>query len=83
MQIKADVMNREIAVLETAEAGTLGLVLLCGKAMGEIDDLAAAAKNAAKRSKTFVPDAKRASVYASLMERYCRIYPALRTIYEK
>lgn len=82
MQIKADVMNREIATLETSEAGTLGLVLLCGKAMGEIDDLASAAKGSAKRLKTFVPDPKRASVYASLMERYNRVYPALRTVYE-
>ena len=83
MQIKADVMNREIAVLETSEAGTLALALLCAKAMGEIDDLAAAARSAAKRSKVFVPDPKRAEIYASLMKRYRRIYPALRTIYEK
>jgi len=83
MQIKADVMNREIAVLETSEAGTLALALLCGKAMGEIDDLAAAARSAAKRSKVFVPDPNRTGIYASLMKRYRRVYPALRTIYEK
>jgi xylulokinase len=83
MQIKADVMNREIAVLETSEAGALALALLCGKAMGEIDDLAAAARSAAKRSKVFVPDPKRTSIYASLMKRYRKVYPALRTIYEK
>jgi xylulokinase len=83
MQLKADVMNREIAVLETSEAGTFGLVLLCAKAMGEIDDLAAAARSAARRAKVFVPDPKRASIYAALMKRYRRVYPALQTIYEK
>ena len=83
MQIKADVMNREIAVLETSEAGTLALALLCAKAMGEIDNLADAARSAAKRSKVFVPDPKRAEIYVSLMKRYRRVYPALRTIYEK
>ena len=83
MQIKADVMNREIAVLETSEAGTLALALLCAKAMGEIDDLAAAARSAAKRSKVFVPDPNCAAAYASLMKRYRRMYPALRTINEK
>jgi xylulokinase len=83
MQIKADVMNREIALLETSEAGTLALALLCAKAMGEIDDLAVAARSAAKQSKVFVPDPNRVSIYASLMKRYRRIYPALRTIDEK
>jgi xylulokinase len=83
MQIKADVMNREIAVLETSEAGTLALALLCGKAMGEIDDLAVAARSAAKRSKVFDPNPNRAGIYASLMKRYRRVYPAVRTIYKK
>ena len=83
MQIKADVMDREIAVLETSEAGALALALLCAKAMEEIDDLAAAARNAAKRSKVFVPDPNRARAYAALMKRYRRAYPALQAIYEK
>ena len=81
MQIKADVMHREVAVLETSEAGTLALALLCGKAMGEIDNLAEASRSAAKRSKVFVPDSAQTDVYAALMKRYRRVYPALRTIY--
>jgi xylulokinase len=83
MQIKADVMNRNIAVLETAEAGTLGLILLCAKAMGEIDDLASTARKIAKRSRTFIPNPKHVPIYASLMERYRRVYPALRMVYKK
>jgi xylulokinase len=83
MQIKADVMNREIDVLETSEAGTLGLILLCSQAMGEIDDLAVAARRIAKRSRTFVPNPENVRIYASLMERYSRVYPALRTVCEK
>ena len=83
MQIKADVMNREVAVLETSEAGTLGLILLCSKAMGEIDDLATTARKIARRSRTFIPNPKYVPVYTTLLERYRRMYPALRTVYKK
>ena len=81
MQIKADVMSREISILATPESGTVALALLCARAMGDVDDLAAAARSAAKTVRTYVPNPALADRYASLMERYCRIYPAVRTIY--
>jgi len=81
MQTKADIMNRDISILATPEAGTVGLALLCAYATGDIDDIVTAARNAAKKTKTYQPNPKYVPIYASMMERYCRIYPAMRSIY--
>jgi xylulokinase len=82
MQIKADIMNREISVLETSEAGTAALALLSAHAVGDIGDIASSAKAAAKRSAVFKPDPERARVYARNMQRYRRAYSAIRSIYK-
>lgn len=83
MQIKADVMNRDVHTLQVNETGTLGLALLCAYAQGDIPDLAAAARAAAAQAKTYTPDSKHAQIYAERMRQYRRIYPALQDIYQK
>jgi xylulokinase len=83
MQIKADIMNRPVDTLASAETGTVGLALLCAYAQGDITDLAAAAKRAAIKGRTFLPDPVNVRIYAEKLRRYKRIYPALKTIYEK
>ena len=81
MQIKADIMDRPVHTLEVNETGTMGLALLCAYALGDIPDLADAARNAAHRSNTFYPDKARAAAYAGRMQHYRRIYPAIKSIY--
>lgn len=83
MQIKADIMNLPIETLTTVEAGTIGLALLCAYAVGDIDDLGKAAKLAAVRAARFTPDVVRAAFYATRMEQYRRIYPAMQTVFGK
>ncbi len=83
MQIKADVMNLPIETLTTVEAGTIGLALLCAYAMGDIRDLAQAAKNAAVRATRFTPDPAKAAFYKARMDQYRRVYPAMRTVFGK
>jgi xylulokinase len=75
MQIKADVMNQRIDVLETWETGTVALALLCARATGDIENPAAAAIRLAKRTKSFTPDAERAAYYEKQMKRYRKLYP--------
>ncbi len=83
MQIKADVMNRDVHTLQVNETGTLGLALLCAYAQRDISDLAAAARAAAMRAKTYTPDPVNARLYAERMRQYRRIYPAMQDIYQK
>ena len=83
MQIKSDVMRRDISVLGTPESGTVALALLCANVMGDICDIKESARRAAKKVKTYVPNPEFTDMYASLMDRYCRIYPAIREIYQE
>lgn len=82
MQLKADIMNRPVHTLRMNETGTLGLALLCAKAVGDIDDLAAAARRLAVRERSYAPHAASAALYAQRMQRYRAVYPALKTIYQ-
>lgn len=81
MQIKADVMNRRIQILQESETGTMGLALLCAYAMGDIKDLALAAKSLAKKAAQYTPNPQNAKIYAQKMGQYRRVYPAMKTIY--
>lgn len=82
MQLKADIMNRPIHTLAINETGTLGLALLCARAMGDIGDLAEAAKGLRRLDASYTPDPARAAHYAQAMGRYRKLYPALKAIYE-
>lgn len=83
MQIKADVFGREVSTLQSRETGTLGLALLCAKAVGDITDLAAEARRLATIQKTYRPDPARAAVYDRQMSRYRKLYPACKTVMEE
>jgi xylulokinase len=80
MQIKADIMNRRIDVLQNWEIGTVGLALICAKAMGDIEDLGAAAKGIARISRSYEPDAARAEHYASKLKEYRSIYTSIKSL---
>jgi xylulokinase len=80
MQIKADIMNRDIHALSEWQTGTIGLALICAKAMGEIDDLAIAAKRIAKIEKIYRPDPERARHYIQGSRRYMRLYTSIQSL---
>lgn len=81
MQIKADIMDRELHTLRVNETGTLGLALLCAKAVGDITDLAREAGRLQQIRRVYRPDPARAAVYKKQMERYRKIYPAMQEIF--
>lgn len=82
MQIKSDIMNREIKTLTSEESGTVGLGILCGYALGDYKDIESTAKLFAKTHKTYFPDCSSAKIYKEKLETYMRIYPALQTIWK-
>ena len=81
MQVKANIMNREIKTLVSPESGTLGLGLLCGYATGVYTDIEKAAKELAAVKKTYRPEAEYVKQYSEKLTTYEKIYPALKTIF--
>jgi xylulokinase len=81
MQIKADVWNREIQTLHTAQAGTTGLALVCGKAMGVFSSIDEAAKQLVHPGKTYVPRPNMVKQYEEKMNTYRRIYSTVKTLF--
>jgi xylulokinase len=80
MQIKADIMNRRIDVLENWEIGTVGLALICAGAMGDIDDIGAAAGSIARIARSYEPDASNAAHYAQKLKEYRSIYTSIKSL---
>jgi xylulokinase len=80
MQIKADIMNRRIDVLENQEVGATGLALLCAKAMGYVDDLGTAAKKAIKVHRTYEPDEERANHYDAKLKEYRSVFTSIKSL---
>jgi xylulokinase len=80
MQIKADIWGRPISTLQTAQAGTVGLAILCGHVTGAYPSLEKAARQMVQYGQSFFPDPARSAQYASRFEIYKHIYPAIKSI---
>lgn len=77
-QIKADVMQTPLDVLEFQETGTLGAALLAGLGAGIYATFegAAAVGRAAGGTRTVEPNPALADLYDELFALYCRLHPA-------
>ncbi len=73
VQIKADVCQRELRVMESEEATCRGAAMLAGRAIGLFRDLAAARDAMVRVKKTVAPDPRRAEAYAAAYRRYCAL----------
>lgn len=80
MQIKADILNAEIAVPEVNEAGCLGMALLAGTATGVYPSLAEAVARTVKVGRRYQPNPKHAAIYRENMALYRDIYPTIRDL---
>jgi xylulokinase len=80
MQIKADIMNRRIDVLQAEDVSAVGLALLCAKALGDVGDIGAAAKSMAKVARSYGPDARRAEHYARKLKEYRSVYTSIKSL---
>ena len=79
LQIKADILNRPVTVLEAKEVGACGTCMLTGVAIGVYKDLRDAANYFIKEKKTYLPS-ENAEEYKSYFERYEKLYDAVRPL---
>ena len=80
MQMKADVLNRELTALETADAGTVGSAMLTGVAVGCFSDLAGARSRMVREIGGFRPRADLHAAYQEIYRRYRQVYEAVRPL---
>ena len=80
LQLKADMMGRPIASLDTAEAGTLGVAMLAGVASGLYPDIGSAVSRLVRKKRIFEPDLAAHERYLERFGSYKRIYPAVKDI---
>lgn len=77
LQIKADIMGRDLCRPETSDASCLGAALLAGLATGVYSDLADVKRIVERDAVTFVPDPDRRRVYRQRLAVYEGLYDAL------
>lgn len=80
LQIKADILNREIISLASKEAGACGTCMLVASALGECGDLFEARKKFVKTKDAYLPNDDFADIYRANYERYKKLYNAVRPI---
>ncbi len=76
-QIKSDLTNRPIEVVNTEEAGTLGAAILAGAAIGIYEDLKIVSESFSGTSKIYEPNPDRAALHKERLEAYCSLVPNL------
>ncbi len=82
LQIKADILNRQICTLKAKEAGACGICMIAGTAIGLYKDLEEAKKIFVKEDKVFSPRPDMANKYAKLYNAYSKLYTALTPVRE-
>ena len=83
MQIKADILDREITSVCAKEVGACGTCMLVGVAVGLYKDLYEAKEYFVKENKTVAPNKENAATYAKYYNAYKKIYSAVRPIVEE
>lgn len=80
MQMKADMLNKEIVSLETVDAGTVGSAMLTGIAVGLFKDLDEAVRHMVKPVAVYKPNSELHKLYMEVYNRYKRVYEAVRPL---
>jgi len=81
MQLRADIFNRGVCVLQHGEAGVLGSAMLCYANLGLYGSVTQAQEDMVRYKSAFEPNADNASFYQNSYERYKQIYKAMKGIY--
>ncbi len=76
MQIKADILGVPLSSLDTEEVGAAGTAYLAGRAVG----MYTKGKAVSSLRKVYTPNAANAEFYAAQLERYKKMYPAVKDI---
>lgn len=83
LQIKSDILNKEIDAVENTEAGTMGVIITAGVAAGTFDSYESAMKKLIKIRRVFKPNKNYHEQYNENFERYKKIYEMQKNILKK
>lgn len=73
-QMRADIFNTEVSVLQNKESGTLGCAILTGTALGIYRDVEDGIVKAVKTGRTFYPDLRKREAYMEMYDKYKKLY---------
>ena len=80
MQIKADIWNRQIKTVQTAQAGIMGVCMLAGVAKGVYSSIEEAVCVMVKPGKVYEPNSEMVKVYEEKMHTYKKIFHAVKSM---
>lgn len=80
LQIKANILNTPITVIDLPEVGAVGTIMLVGIAIGAFNSIEEAKRIMVKEGKTYLPDTEKNAEYKKLFENYEKIYTAVRPL---
>lgn len=82
LQLKSDIMGIPVTRIQTHEAGTLGIGILASVAVGHFSSIQEAVQSLVKTTDVFRPDPSRHAAYLTKFERYKKLYPAIRPLFD-
>lgn len=80
LQIKADILNTEIAALKCKEVGAAGTAAIAGTAIGLFDSIGYAVSIMTPVRKIFKPNAENSKIYSMLFKKYKNIYKMVKNL---
>lgn len=80
LQIKANILNTPITVIDLPEVGAVGTIMLAAVATGVFKSIEDAKKIMVKEGKTYIPDAEKNAEYKKMFGNYEKIYTAARPL---
>jgi len=80
MQIKSDILDKDIVSFEVNEAGSLGAAILTAYATGEYKNIDEAVKNMTRTKKIFKPEKDKSGYYKGKYSSYKKLYGILKKI---
>ncbi len=80
MQIRADIINIPVDVLEVEEAGTLGAAIMAGTACGIYSSLKDGVNNLVRIKKTYYPSRKNNEIYKNQYFKYKKLYSIVKEV---
>lgn len=80
-QMKADIFQRPVSVLEVSQTGCLGAAMLAGVGIGIYPDIVSANENMARIKTNILPNLDHAEKYEMAFRHYLDMYPAIKPLF--
>ena len=83
LQLKCDITNKKVNIIETQSAELLGIAMLCYREMGVYSSLVEAIENMSKITRTYFPNLENVEKYDKMYIRYKHLYKVLKSEFTK